>query len=110
MTSVAEAAVVVTGTVHVDPDDPVFAGHYPGFPILPGLFVVEHVHAVVRASTALAGLRPTALPRAKFTSPVFPGDDLTVEATLTRGEDGVRCFASVSTASGPVAEIRLRYS
>jgi 3-hydroxyacyl-[acyl-carrier-protein] dehydratase len=98
----------VSATVQVDPADPVFAGHYPGFPILPGLFVVEHVHAAVRSR--LPGLRVTALQRAKFLKPVFPGDSLTIDTTVTEDGDGVRVAAVVSTASGPVAEIRLRYS
>ncbi|MBB5954058.1 3-hydroxyacyl-[acyl-carrier-protein] dehydratase [Saccharothrix tamanrassetensis] len=92
--------------VHVDPADPVFAGHYPGFPILPGLFVVEHVRAALREQ--LPGLRVTALDRAKFLHPVFPGDDLAIETTLTHEEDQVRCVAKVSTAAGPVAEFKLR--
>ncbi|MFI9008447.1 hypothetical protein ACIGNX_14575 [Actinosynnema sp. NPDC053489] len=89
-------------TVHVDPADPVFAGHYPGFPILPGLFVLDHVRA------ALPGRRVVALDRAKFVRPVFPGDTLTVETTLTDQEDHVRCAATVSTGAGVVAEFRLR--
>jgi 3-hydroxyacyl-[acyl-carrier-protein] dehydratase len=94
--------------VQVDPADPVFAGHYPGFPILPGLFVVEHVHAAVRAQ--VPGLRVTSLQRAKFLRPVFPGDSLTIDTSLTPDGDGVRVSAVVSSGAGPVAEIKLRYS
>jgi len=95
-------------TVLIDGADPVFAGHYPGFPILPGVFVVEHVHSAVR--DALPGLRVTALERAKFLRPVFPGDELTIETTLIDDADGVRCAAVVSCGADKVAEIRLRYS
>ncbi len=93
-------------SVYVDPADPVFAGHYPGFPILPGLFVVEHVRAVLREQ--LPGLRVVAMDRAKFLHPVFPGDELAIETVLTHEEDQVRCAAKVSTAAGPVAEFKLR--
>ncbi|QQQ79061.1 hypothetical protein IOD16_11890 [Saccharothrix sp. 6-C] len=89
-------------TVRVDPADPVFAGHYPGFPILPGLFVLDHVLA------ALPGHRVIALDRAKFLRPVFPGDTLTVSTELTAEEDHVRCAAEVSTGAGAVAEFKLR--
>ncbi|MEU4742911.1 hypothetical protein AB0G02_20935 [Actinosynnema sp. NPDC023658] len=89
-------------TVFVDPADPVFAGHYPGFPIMPGLFVLDHVRA------ALTGYRVTALDRARFLRPVFPGDTLTVDAVLTAEEDHVLCTAKVSTGAGPVAEFKLR--
>ena len=30
--------------VRIDPSEPVFAGHYPDFPIFPGVCVVECVH------------------------------------------------------------------
>lgn len=95
-------------TILIDEEDPVFAGHYPGFPILPGVFVVEHVHATVRG--ALPGLRVVALERARFLRPVFPGDELTIETTLIDDGDDVRCTAVVSCALAKVAEIRLRYS
>lgn len=89
-------------TFDADPADPVFTGHYPGFPIMPGLFVLDHVRA------ALPGHRVVALDRAKFVRPVFPGDTVTVETDLTSEEDHVRCAAKVSTGAGAVAEFKLR--
>ncbi|MFE9746638.1 hypothetical protein ACFYOT_17190 [Saccharothrix saharensis] len=89
-------------TFHADPADPVFAGHYPGFPIMPGLFLLDRVLA------ALPGHRVVALDRAKFVRPVFPGDAVTVETDLTPEEDHVRCAAKVSTGAGAVAEFKLR--
>ncbi|MET1071628.1 MAG: hypothetical protein ABWY11_03170 [Umezawaea sp.] len=94
--------------VFVDPADPVFAGHYPGFPILPGLFVVQHVHEAVR--DRLPGMRVSAVQRAKFLSPVFPGDSLLIATTFTDDGDSVLVSAVVSTDSGPVVEVKLRYS
>jgi 3-hydroxyacyl-[acyl-carrier-protein] dehydratase len=88
------------GTVRVDPADPVFAGHYPGCPVLPGLYVLDHVDQVVAAG------RVVALDRAKFLRPVRPGDELRINATI--GADGT-CVATVHTKSGQVAEFRLRY-
>jgi 3-hydroxyacyl-[acyl-carrier-protein] dehydratase len=94
MTAVAESR-----TVLVDPVDPVFAGHYPGCPVLPGLYVLDHVDQAVPG-------RMIALDRAKFLRPVRPGDELRIDATLS--DDGT-CEATVHTAAGPVAEFRLRY-
>ncbi|MEV4319176.1 hypothetical protein [Actinocrispum sp. NPDC049592] len=108
MTSVLRATgYEVHASVRVDPADPVFAGHYPGFPVLPGLFVFDHVDHAVRAET---GAQLVALDRAKFVRPVRPGDDLRIEATLTPADDGqMLCVATVFTASGVVAEFRSRY-
>lgn len=97
----------LSATVKIDPADDVFTGHYRGFPILPGVFLIEHVDATVRA--ARPELRPAALDRAKFLRPVFPGDEVTITATLTEHGAETRCGATVSTADGDVAEIRLGY-
>lgn len=101
---VVDEPVRVSRTVHIDPTDPVFAGHYPGFPILPGLFLVEYVH-----ETVAGGARAAALDTVRFLRPVFPGDELRIEATLTCCGDEQRCVATVSSRSGVVAEIRSRY-
>jgi 3-hydroxyacyl-[acyl-carrier-protein] dehydratase len=109
MTATWADTVVVSGTSVIDPADPVFDGHYPGFPILPGLFLLEYVHAVVRTSAVAEGMHLVGLERARFTRPVRPGDEIRIEASLTMGAD-VTCVASVSTVDGPVAEFRLRYA
>jgi 3-hydroxyacyl-[acyl-carrier-protein] dehydratase len=96
--------VRVSRTVHIDPTDPVFAGHYPGFPILPGLFLVEYVH-----ETVAGGMRAVALDSVRFVRPVFPGDELRIEATLTDRGEQLCCAATISSRSGVVAEVRLRY-
>ncbi|WP_455381237.1 3-hydroxyacyl-ACP dehydratase FabZ family protein, partial [Salinispira pacifica] len=33
----------IAGERYVDPDDPVFAGHFPGHPLYPGTFQIEAV-------------------------------------------------------------------
>jgi 3-hydroxyacyl-[acyl-carrier-protein] dehydratase len=74
----------------VDPADPVFAGHFPGFPILPGVLVCE---AIVQSGAiliahlpggAMDGLIPalTRLNNAKFKQMVRPGDVLEMEVTF----------------------------
>jgi 3-hydroxyacyl-[acyl-carrier-protein] dehydratase len=99
----------VRSRIEIDRADPVFDGHYPGFPILPGLFVVEYVHATVLA--ALAGRRrAVAVDRVRFLRPVYPGDTVTITATLTETDGGLLCAAVAATDSGQVAEVRLRYA
>ncbi len=95
----------------IEASEPVFAGHYPGFPIFPGICVVECVHrsALATAPPAKGGLVLAALESARFVGAVFPGDTLTVELKWKAEEDGWTCAAEASTVRGTSAKVRLRY-
>ncbi len=98
-----------SASASADADNPVFEGHYPGFPILPGLFLVEYAHETVRAVLGEPDLWPVAVDRVRFLRPVYPGDELRIEGKLT--EDGGTTLGQVTVhvLGKPVAEIRLRY-
>lgn len=103
----------VLAVVRVDPAEPVFAGHYPGFPIFPGVCVVECVHRTALAapppSPPPAGLVLAAVESTRFLSPVFPHDELTIKLTWSPEGPQWRCAAEVRSARGRVAQVRLRY-
>jgi 3-hydroxyacyl-[acyl-carrier-protein] dehydratase len=100
----------VTSTVRIDRADPVFDGHYPGFPILPGLYLLEYAHGAVLAARAADRPRLVAVDRVRFLSPVYPGDTVTIAATFSADGDELRCTAKATTLVGPAAEIRMRYA
>ncbi|QTR04505.1 hypothetical protein J7S33_06415, partial [Saccharothrix algeriensis] len=62
--------------VVIDPEQPVFPGHYPGFPIFPGVCVVECVNLGAQAAPPVPGARLTlaGVQSTRFQGPVFPGD------------------------------------
>jgi acyl-CoA synthetase (AMP-forming)/AMP-acid ligase II len=79
---------------HVVPaDHPVFAGHFPGQPLLPGALVLAEVMEAIRRVPALTGrlgANPT-LAAAKFLAPVRPGAALSIELHPEAGPSrGVR--------------------
>ncbi|WP_329618539.1 3-hydroxyacyl-ACP dehydratase FabZ family protein [Streptomyces sp. S465] len=97
-----------TARVAVDASEPVFAGHYPDFPIFPGVCVVECAHRAA-LSTAPEPVALAAVDSARFSGAVYPGDVIDLRLTWRRRGDGWRCSASASTARGEAASVRLRY-
>jgi 3-hydroxyacyl-[acyl-carrier-protein] dehydratase len=74
----------------VDPANPIFAGHFPAKPILPGVFLIEAVAqtAGVMLGSAMPEIAAksregvallAAVNRFKFLKPVTPGQELRVE-------------------------------
>lgn len=59
-------------------DHPVFAGHFPNAPIVPGVMLLDSViHAI--ASTTDAALDDLEIRSAKFLSPARPAEELLTE-------------------------------
>jgi 3-hydroxymyristoyl/3-hydroxydecanoyl-(acyl carrier protein) dehydratase len=105
---VVRSGATVSAVLPVRPTEPVFAGHYPDFPVLPGVCVVECVHRTAVA-TAPAAAELTAVELARFLGPVGPGDELTIELTWSEAKTGWCCSAEVRTATTRVATVRLGY-
>jgi 3-hydroxyacyl-[acyl-carrier-protein] dehydratase len=97
--------------VPIAASEPVFEGHYPDFPIFPGVCVVECVHRSALA-TAPAGTALTlaSLDSARFVGAVFGGDVLGIDIAWTALDDGWKCDAVASTDRGVAAKVRLRYA
>jgi 3-hydroxyacyl-[acyl-carrier-protein] dehydratase len=74
---------------NVTVNEPFFVGHFPGYPIMPGVLMVE---AIAQAGGALLLTEIpdrdqklmvfTGIERAKFRKPVTPGDQLRVEVDV----------------------------
>lgn len=74
----------VTASKLVQIDDPYQEGHYPGFAIFPGIFIIEAAVQTCRGACAARGLEDPgtvlAISSARFTIPLFPGDTLVLRA------------------------------
>ncbi|MGW7097578.1 3-hydroxyacyl-ACP dehydratase FabZ family protein [Streptomyces sp. NPDC054874] len=92
----------------VSPDEPVFAGHYPDFPIFPGVCVVECAHLSALA-TAPEPVELSAVRSARFTGPAFPGDTLDFRLDWRRKDGGWLVSVTAVTERGDAAAMRLRY-
>jgi 3-hydroxyacyl-[acyl-carrier-protein] dehydratase len=83
-----EPGVRCVAVKFVDPADPIFAGHFPAKPILPGVLLIEAVAQT--AGVMLGSAAPAdkteggvallaAVNRFKFLKPVTPGQELRIE-------------------------------
>ncbi|MFF8034141.1 3-hydroxyacyl-ACP dehydratase FabZ family protein [Streptomyces sp. NPDC016626] len=97
--------------VAITDSEPVFAGHYPHFPIFPGVCVMECVRRAAETAPppGTGELRLAAVESTRFLAAVHPGDELTVDITWSPRGGGWRCAAKVATDRGPAASVRLRY-
>jgi hypothetical protein len=91
-------------SLHVPPELPLFAGHFPGHPILPGVSMIDWA---VRLANAVFGftLTPAGVEQLKFNQPTFPGER--VGLRLRRYPDSVH-FTYVDVQGNPKAAGILR--
>ena len=84
-------------------NDPVFAGHFPGHPILPGVFQLEMVRdAAESVLNCRLGIRE--IRKSKFQRPILPEEVTRVELKLTEKEGTIEARAGFSVGGQPAGE------
>ncbi len=84
----------------------VFAGHFPGNPLLPGIMQIEIVRRVAEAARACR-FRIEAVSKAKFTGPIYPGDVISVEVAFKDSDVSTSAAGALSVAGVAKASINL---
>ena len=104
-----ESGVRAVGRKNVTFNEPYFAGHFPGNPVMPGVLILEalaQTGAVAilslpenRGKTAyFAGID-----KAKFKQMVRPVDTLELETTIIRSKGSVGVGEAIATVNGKLA-------
>lgn len=75
--------------VSIGPDHPALPGHFPGHPVVPGVLVMDEVVETLREHCGQA-LVVTGLPSVKLSSPLLPGERLTIE--IVQEDSGTAAF------------------
>ncbi len=93
-----EAGRRIVALKNVSINEPVFAGHFPGYPVMPGVLILEAL-AQAAALLAILSLPPEEVHRkvtylmgidgARFRRPVVPGDRLELVCEVTKHKGAV---------------------
>jgi len=100
----------VVAIKNVTINEPFFVGHFPNFPIMPGVLIIE---AIAQAGAALLLTEVpdrasklmvfTSIDNARFRRPVVPGDQLRIEVTVLNWRTSAVKMRGIATVDGKVA-------
>jgi len=83
--------------------DTVFAGHFPGRPLLPGIFQPE-IARIISEKALGEKLMVSEIAKAKFQKPVLPEETLRVDLKLTNKEKLIQARANFFVNGRAVGE------
>jgi beta-hydroxyacyl-ACP dehydratase FabZ len=99
----------IVGLKNVTANEPFFTGHFPEFPVMPGVLVVEAM-AQVAGVLVLSKIPDrknkvvllASVEQAKFRKPVVPGDQLRIEMLVDKIKSSVAKMHGTATVNGTV--------
>ncbi len=105
------------GYKNVTANEPMFQGHFPGNPLMPGVYMIEAMAQLGGAVVLQSGDSRRKIPylagidKARFRLPVVPGDRLMMEVTLERARGNIGWVRATATVDGaPACSAMLMFS
>src|ERR1700756_2500828 len=100
----------IVGLKNVTVNEPHFTGHFPGYPVMPGVLIIEAMAQVagILVGTVAPHTRGkimflASVENAKFRRPVVPGDQLRIEVKMVRLKHSAAKIQGIATVDGQVA-------
>jgi 3-hydroxyacyl-[acyl-carrier-protein] dehydratase len=99
----------IVGIKNVTVNEPFFNGHFPDYPVMPGVLIVEAMAQV--AGVLVLGQIPdrknklvllAGVDGAKFRKPVRPGDQLRIEMKLSKRKTSMAKMSGIASVDGVV--------
>ncbi len=104
----------ITAIKNVTINEPFFQGHFPDYPVMPGVLIIEALAQTAALLTFSEAKQENAvyyfagIDNARFKKPVLPGDQLLMVATYDRERAGIYKFHVEATVDGElVAEANI---
>lgn len=99
----------IVGIKNVTVNEPYFVGHFPNFPVMPGVMIVEAM-AQVAGVLVLSQIADrenklvllASVEEAKFRKPVRPGDQLRIEMKVAKRKATIAKMFGAATVDGTV--------
>ena len=100
---------IIVGLKNVSIDEPYFAGHFPGHPVMPGVILIETMAQV--AGVLMLRKKENrnkvayfaAIDKARFRSAVLPGDQLLIEIELVKFRTKIGQVHARASVNGKLA-------
>ena len=98
--------VSIRALKNVTMNEPFFQGHFPDFPVMPGVLIIEALAQTAALLTFSEERQENAvyyfagIDGARFKKPVLPGDQLIMTAKLERERAGIYKFQVQATVDG----------
>lgn len=112
-----EMGVRAVGKKCVSFNEPYFAGHFPGTPVMPGVLIIEALAQV--GAVAMLGMPElkgklaffAGIDKAKFRQKVVPGDVLMLETQIIKIKGPIGIGKAIATVNGKkVCEAELTFA
>lgn len=106
---VLDAGLRAVGIKNVTIDEHFFAGHFPAYPVMPGVLIVEAIAQV--GAVALLSLEQykgqlaffAGIDNVRFKRQVKPGDTLRLEVSLSQVRRNIGTGSGIATVDGEIA-------